>query len=187
MTRGGTRKSLDKLVDQFVARINAGPRERLSCDEVPERLRIGRADDFGETDWQILPGECTWIASVEEKLPGPLPPSYKSLVARYVFPAFEVGDVLLFANTGEQRSWDLTAVFSDDRGLSSAPLRDGFVEFGKFQDRYDPVCFDLSRRRGGGECPIVYLDHESVLIHDRSQVVRQLADSFLALIAPEAQ
>jgi hypothetical protein len=183
MTGGGTRKSLDKLVDQFVARVNAGPRERLWCDDVPDRLRIGTPDDLGQTDWQIVAAECAWLASMEENLPGPLPPSYRSLVARYVFPAFELGDVLLFANTGEQTRLDLTVALFDDRGLSNALLRDGFVQFGRFQSGYDPVCFDLSCRRGGGECPIVYLDHESALVHDRPEVVSQLADSFLALIA----
>jgi hypothetical protein len=184
MTQRATRLSLDKLVDQFVARILAGPRERLWCDDVPERLRTGTADELGQTDWRILSAkDDTWLASVESRLPGPLPPSYRSLAERYLFPPFELHDVLLFANTGEQTRLDLAVAVFDDPGLSSVLLRDGFVQIGRFQAGYDPVCFDLSRRRDGGECPVVYLDHESALIGNRSVVSGQLADSFVALMA----
>ena len=180
----GTRKSTDKLVDAFVERVNGGVRKRLDGDEVPESLRVGAPDEYDRYEWRIVPSSrITWIAEMERRLPGRLPASFESLVKRYVFPAFEIGDVLLFANTGTASPLELSTAGFADVGLSRVLLREGFVQFGRYCDRYDPVCFDLKKRRGGGECPVVYLDHEAALIGGRAEVLGQISDSFAAIIS----
>jgi len=184
MTPARTRPSTDRLADAFVARVNGSERERLTEDEVPEGLRLGPPDAFGAYDWRIVPASsCPWITALEERPPGALPPSFRSLVRRYLFPAFQLGDVRLFANTGVGTVYELADEVFSDQVLSRVLLDHGFVQFGRFQDRYDPVCFDLTNRRGGGECPVVVLDHEAALIGGRAIVTHRLADSFVALIA----
>jgi hypothetical protein len=47
---------------------------------------------------------------------------------------------------------------------------------------YDPVCFDYSSRRQGGDCKIVKIDHEEILCNNRIKVVAELAHSFRELM-----
>ena len=184
MTTAGTRPSTDRLVDAFVDRINGSERERLAEEQVPEGLRLGPPDALGAYDWRIVPADsCPWVTQLQGRLPGSLPPSFRSLVRRYLFPTFQLGDVRLLANTGLGAASELADAVFSDRVLSRVLLDHGFVQFGRFRDRYDPVCFELWNRRGGGECPVVVLDHEAALIGGRAVVTYRLADSFLALIA----
>lgn len=183
-----TQKRADLAIDQFVARVNQGTREALAYDEVPEFLREqmpGEADAM-LAPWTIrpAPSPCTWIESFEAKLPGHLPRSYRSLVTRYLFPAFQVGAVMLFANTGAGVHEELVDAAFRDRALATPLLASGFVQFGRRDAaNYDPICFDLNRRSNSGECPIVHLDHEAALMQQRVEVVAELAPSFSELVA----
>ena len=104
---------------------------------------------------------------------------------RYAFAPLEVGPVHLFANTGEP---DLdeelaTRIFADGV-LSQVLLRRGFVQVGwPVGGWYDPVCFDTNDRRGGGEYPLVHLDHEAALQHEEIRIVGRIAGSFLDLVS----
>jgi hypothetical protein len=182
-----TQKRADVEIDAFVARVNRSPREPLCYDEVPEFLRAGEPVDAEGywVPWAIRPAPlpCAWIDAFEAKLPGPLPRSYRSLVTRYQFPAFEVGPVRLFASTGGVVNdvWELVRAVFLDAHLSTPLLAAGFVQFGRVG--WDPVCFDLNRRKNHGECPVLQLDHEADVVEKPVQVVAELADSFLALVA----
>ena len=170
-------------MDAFVARVNGSARERLAEDAVPQGLRLGPPDALGLCDWWIVPtGSCPWVKALQERLSGALPPSFLSLIRRHLFPAFRVGEVFLFANTGAGAANELVDEIFLDQALSRVLLDHAFVQLGRFRDRYDPVCFDLSARRGGGECPVVVLDHEAALVGGRAVVTHRLADSFLAVI-----
>ena len=60
---------------------------------------------------------------------------------------------------------------SVDRYLYPVLFANKLVEFGKAPGgSYDPICFDLKRRKAG-DCPILRVDHESVLIDGQVQVV----------------
>lgn len=182
-----TTQRADLAIDQFVARVNQGTRERLAYDEVPEFLREqmpGVADAMG-VPWTIRPAAlpCARMESFEAKLPGRLPRSYRSLVTRYLFPAFEVGAVMLFANTGVGVHEELVDAPFRDRFLATPLLASGFVQLGRRDAaNYDPICFDLNRRTNSGECSIVHLDHEAALMQQRVEVVAELAPSFLELV-----
>ena len=156
-----TRPSTDHVVDAFVSRISAG-------------LEAGGL--------QRIP-EAPWIASLESRLPRPFPPSFRSLVCRYTFPALELGPLHLFANTGDLTGdEELAARVFADRGLSEVLLPKGYVQIGQDSSvSYDPICFDTRHRRGG-EYPLVHLDHEAALLRGKVRVVRPLADSFLHFI-----
>jgi hypothetical protein len=183
-----TQRRADEVIDAFVARVNGSPRELLLYNEVPEALRDGPAQRDGwDLPWAIRPAPppCLWIDAFEAKLPGRLPRSYRSLVTRYLFPAFDVGPVQLFACTGGavEDAWELARAVFHERHLCTPLLAAGFVQFGRRAGgSYDPICFDFNRRSNDGECPVVQLDHEAALVGDRAQVVAELADSFLALV-----
>jgi len=184
MTTTGTRASCDRVIDAFVERINREQRERLDGAALPDALRLGPPDGSGTYDWRIAPAaSCSWISELEERLPGALSPSYRSLVCRYLFPSFRVGNVLLFASTGDHVELELADTIFKDPALARVMLAGGFVQIGRYRDLYDPVCLDLSKRAGGGECPLVRLDHEEALIHGRAKLLDQVAGSFLALFS----
>lgn len=79
-----TRPSLDHIVDPFVERLDASSRQPLPAQDVPEVVRDGDPRDEAWVAWRVrsAPGECTWIADLEAKLPGRLPPSFRALVSR---------------------------------------------------------------------------------------------------------
>ncbi len=154
---------------------------------MPPFLRVGPEpeDVFEEVAWTIrpAPSRCGWIDAFEDRLPGTLPPSFKSLVTRYLFPALDLGPVMLFANTGEHVHFELVDRVFGDPGIHQPAMRAGFVQFGLPDEaNYDPVCFDLNRRSNDRECPIIQLDHEAALTRGRVRIVRELAPSFLALL-----
>lgn len=184
---GKSQRQADESVDRFVERVRTSPREPLFYDEVPDFLRDGApVDAVGyQVPWTILsaPGPCAWLEEFEARLPGRLPRSYKSLISRFLFPAFDVGPVRLFANTGAGVQDELVAAVFRDPGIHAPLLAAGFVQFGRpSTGRYDPVCFDLNRRTNGGECPVVQLDHEAALMLGQVRVVAELAPDFLSLV-----
>jgi len=86
-----TQQRADLAIDHFVERVNQAPRESLPAEEVPEFLREGLPGPGGwEVSWFIRPAAapCKWVDDFEARLPGRLPRAYKSLVARYLTPAF---------------------------------------------------------------------------------------------------
>jgi hypothetical protein len=64
---------------------------------------------------------------------------------------------------------------------SLSPL--GLIQFGRGSDGcYDPVCFDTSRRLADGDCPVVRVEHESLLCDDQIGEVDWLFNSFRELV-----
>lgn len=125
-----------------------------------------------------------WLAPYEQDLPFRLPPTYRSLLLRYRFPAFEVGTVELFGNLDGDSDDDLVVASTRDPVLSSVARGGGFIHIGRPVTRnYDPICFDLRRRTKTGEAEIVQLDHEEILCNDAIRVVQTIAPSFLELLA----
>lgn len=88
------------------------------------------------------------------------------------------------ANTGElSGDGELAARIFADRILAEVLLKNGYVQIGWRTDVwYDPVCFDTSARRGGGEYALVRLDHEAALAKNEIRIVERVAPSFLDLV-----
>ena len=155
--------TLDQLVDAFVEKANASGREAA--------LRVGRqnGDD--------------WIARLEARLPAPLPPSFRSLVARYVYSEFAAGGLWCFANTGEQTEQEWGTALWKDKVLSGGLLREGYIQFARPDTgSYDPICFDTQHRAKDGECPVVWIDHEGILCDDKIVVYKEIAPSFVDIV-----
>lgn len=147
-------------------------------------MREGGAEFGLYYDWTIQRADpITWIEPVEDKLPAPLPPTYRSLVARYLFPAFEVSPVILLANTGEPLYHEMSMAMTEDRVLSEVLIKNGYAQFARpHSGDSDPVCFDFNRRNEEGECPIVRIRHHTIVFNSLIQVIDEIAPSFNAFV-----
>ena len=87
-------------MDQFVAYLNRAGFQPKPADEVPEELRTSETQ-HGWFRWQIQPVPSNpWVEKLIERLPQALPRTFRSLIERYRYCNFEVGPLMLFANTG---------------------------------------------------------------------------------------
>ena len=172
--------NIERLVDRFVENVNAGDRATMEPDEVPSFLRDGESE-WG-VGWKIVKADnSAHVAALTGRLPQPLPPSFQYLVSNYSFPAFEIGDLLLFANTGQPTPWELSERIFADRYMSPVLLQAGFIQIGNpFFYNYDPVCFDTTSAKR--EYPIVQLDHEVALQTGGIGIVRRVAPSFIDFV-----
>lgn len=185
--------NIDSKIDVFVKKVNSSPREPLLPDEVPEFLRVGSPDKYGQFMWNIKESNCEWIQgwfeAFEQELHLQFPPSFRSLMTRYAFPAFQCGPVFLHANKGyelqseQDFTWEFKERIFKDKGLAEALFPAGYLQIGNpHETDYDPICFDTKDRRSDGECPIVGIDHEEILCWSKTRVVKVIASSFLELI-----
>lgn len=175
----------DDLIDSFVRKINTGNREPLRAEEIPADLRQGMPDKYGWYDWQIKPAEHeAWIAAAEANLPCPLPPSFRSLVTRYAYPAFEWNNLWLFGNTGQEGDHEWRSNQNPDYVLTKMLHDSGYIQFARPLDfaNHDAICFDTRRRIKSGECQVVWIDHEGILIRDKITIYKEVAESFAALV-----
>jgi len=178
---------IDCLIDRFVDAVNTGERESVDPEGTPPSVRLGEPSAYDDYDWCIKPFAATeWIEPLEERLGFQIPAVFRSLVGRYVFPAFEFGGLFFFANTPEGTAFHefRTRLFPDPR-MSPKLLEAGYLQFGNpFEANYDPVCFDMNRA-SRTDAPVVQIDHEEILCNDEITVVREVAPSLRGLI--EAQ
>lgn len=178
------RNDVDQLVDQFVDAVNRMPRRRIREEDIPLGLRQGGAEFGLYYSWTIQKFRyINWIEPLEEKLGCRLPPSYRSLVTRYIFPSFEFSPLLLLANTGQTLYNELGSAIFRDRVLSQALFASGYVQFARPNSGdYDPVCFDINRTAKNGECPIVRIDHELILLRSTAEISEEIAPSFAEML-----
>jgi hypothetical protein len=113
---------------------------------------------------------------------GPLPPLYELLILSYQWGEVDLETFRLLPSFPPSLQSLVSAMTADTvmfRMLSS----NRFAQFGRGPDvDYDPVCFDLNARGSDGDCAIVKLDHEDILIRERIRVVAEVADSFRQLV-----
>ena len=175
---------VDLLIDRFVEKVNSSPREPLWPEDVPPAVRQGPPDQAGYYDWQIRRSDAIdWIIPYEEKLPARLPPAFRSLVTRYIYPELHIDSLWLFANTGLDimHEWCRAADVNDAKDyLTHLLITNGYIQFGRPYDavNWDPICFDTNRRFNSGEYPIVQIDHES----DKIRVRQRITPTFTEII-----
>lgn len=120
-----------------------------------------------------------WILDLESQLPERLPFSFRSLVTRYSFSAFNAGAISFFSNLGDGSDEELSIAIFRDRAITDATLKAGYIQFARpVGGSYDPVCFDTNHSSKNREFPIVQLDHEEILCNGKIRMVGMLADSF---------
>jgi hypothetical protein len=180
--------NFDSLIDRFVEQVNASPREPLFDYEVPQSVRISTFPDavYGMWDWNIKRYEATdWLEDLEARLPSQFPKSFRSFVGRYIFPQFEFGTLHFLANTpeGVDEPYELRTGIFKDKFLSNSLLRNGFIQFARPKSGdYNPICFDTNSKGIASEYPIVNIDHEQILCHDKIEITEIIAPSFAELV-----
>jgi hypothetical protein len=170
----------EQLIDRFVEKLRRAGFEALYEDELPELLQRGERGASGFWSWEISKVDnSAWVAAVEALLPKKFPPSYLSLVKRYLFPAFQAGPLFLFADTGLPVPNDLERYLRKEPRLFGFLVREGLIPFARPDAvQYDPICFDARGSSDGGEYPIVQVNHEQILSHARVEIKRELFSSF---------
>lgn len=155
--------NVHELIDQFVERFDSPGSNFQRIDYAP------------------------WIVALEAKLPKRFPASFRSLVTRYSFPAFDAGALSFFANLGDGSDEELSVALFRDRTLADATLKAGYIQFGRpVSGSYDPICFDANQRAKNREFPIVRLSHEEILCHGKIRIAEMVADSFIGYVADMA-
>lgn len=179
-------QELTSLVDAFVERVNTRRRHRLLLKQVPPFLRQPSSDENDDdgvsTDWRIVRVDnAASTASLEDRIGKSFPPSFRNLIARYCFPAFECGPLFLFGNTGENTLWELSSTLFHDPHMSPVLLKEGYIQIGNPHEyNYDPICF--AAMSSSGEPPLVQLDHEMTLQFGKIRAVKTVAPSFVHLL-----
>ena len=150
-----------------------------------ETFAVADYDIYGAPELQpcAVPTPAAEIAELADTLPGELPRLYERLVLCYRWPHVKTPVVYLVPNPPGALSDCLFKYMRQDPHLWKELSPAGYIPFGRpTDDSYDPVCFDTSRRLRDGDCPVVRIDHEEILIHYRIRVVEEMADSFRQLV-----
>jgi hypothetical protein len=141
--------------------------------------------EYGSELGQVVPVRTSpeALRDLRAVLPAPLPPLYERLILTYRWPESDLGEFRLLANPVGPRLTGLLEEMKRDSVLWDELIPRGWIRFGKGAGlNYDPVCFDIRRRRRDGDYRIVQLDHEEILCHSRIKEVAELALSFRELV-----
>ena len=113
---------------------------------------------------------------------GPLPDLFESLALSYCWLDVDLNVCRLIANppTGDLKT--LADSMYGDIVMNNTLLSANFVRFALAPNEcYDPICFDVSRMVDG-DCPVVRMNHESILSNDEIGEVTTVFDSFRSLV-----
>lgn len=117
-------------------------------------------------------------------LGGEFPPLYERLVLSYRWLEIDLkGFVRLFANPPGSLTTGLLVEITSDRHHRDVLLPAGLLPFGRASGgAFDPVCFDTTRRDPVGDCPIVQINHEAMILHGSVKEQLELADTFRSFV-----
>ena len=148
-------------------------------------LAIGEPTELGQTRWQparIDTDRC-YLDPLYAKLPARFPPLYESLVLSYRWAEVDLGTFTLLANPPGPDLSRLLGQISRAPAIWNALIPAGYIQFAKGPDMdFDPVCFDIKRRKKNRDCPVVKIDHEGILCNNRIRIMTELAPSFEQLV-----
>ena len=144
-------------------------------------------DEAPAEDWSIVRWHPTRLAAPRVRIDGlrrvgRLPQLFESFAENFGWLDVDLRICRLFANPPATDFVNLSTAMFADPVLNNTlmPLR--LVRFALAPDCcYDPICFDLSDF-DGDDCPIVRLEHESILMHDRIGKREVIFDSFRDLV-----
>jgi hypothetical protein len=151
---------------------------------MPADLATSETDDRGFVRWSPVRQResATDVEKMYAKLPGRLPRLFEACLASFRWLRVEVAGVEFFAHPPGPDCEEFISQVLRDKHLFPTLLQNRFVEFGKAAGgSYDPVCFDLSRTTNH-DCPVVRIDHESVLIDGKPKIIAEMARTFRAFV-----
>ena len=158
----------------------------LTCthdEPPPEILSIGN----DPSDWMSIRWQPTKVAnptiSVDlVRRAGQLPQLCEQLATTYCWLTVDLRLFCLFANPPSLDLKPLADAMFGDHVLNNTLLPGRYVRFAQAANgSYDPICFDLNRMVGG-DCPIVRISHESVLMHNEIGIPVTVFPSFRTLV-----
>jgi len=144
----------------------------------PEQLSLGvNPDDWTEVRW--APASMATPAEFLSDLPfwEGLPDLYQQLVLSFRWLEVDLKIATLLENPPSCDLKPLAKRMNSDPVLQNTLSRNRLVPFARASCCYDPICFDLNRP-SGKDCPIVRLNHESILMNDQVGEITAVADSF---------
>jgi len=127
--------------------------------------------------------DINWIDHLISILPAKYPPSFMSLITRYTFDEFTADKISFFANHGSADSEELINAIPNDKFIFKTTITNGFLQFAlPSTGSYDPLCFDIRKRKNNKEYPVVRLDHEEILQFERIKIVEPLYSSLIEMM-----
>jgi len=124
-----------------------------------------------------------WIDQVQERLPFKLPACFTDFVCHYAFTDFEIRRLHHYDNYDGNEEWCWHVALFRDKPIFEVCAAHLFLPIGQPElGNYDRVCLDLTRLKSG-DCPVVQLDHEAILLKEKVEIVAELAPSYKKLIA----
>jgi hypothetical protein len=166
-----------------------GVLDDLNDYDVPEALRVG-TDEWGSFRWLPIRFDASdavlrgFYAALS--LPGVgstrFPHLYESLIRAYRWAEVYLGTYRLLASEPAEDLSPLARQMLADKNMQPTLAVNGYIQFARADDSYDPVCFDFRHRRRNGDCRIVRIDHEEILCNCRVREVGELAPSFRSLV-----
>lgn len=166
----------DKLLDQFMQRVSELPNlwvESTNAD--PDALLPGMNGGVDDSVW-AQPLWRPWRTPADFRPIDPayaasrvrFPPLYERMATRYRWLEFPVpGLAVLYENGSEVPLETVLRRIASLNGFSRRLLSRGMLPFGNEEGgSFDPICFDCRRRRRDGDCPVLRIDHEAVILQD---------------------
>jgi len=178
------------LVERFVKKINARPRQAESPESVPVLCRLPCTDYPDASEWQIVRShESSWIRELEQEAGLRFPSAFRELIAEYLFPNFECGPLNFYAVGLSEQSpqfkfEELRGVILKDAGLTNFLPPRNLLPFARPRTwDYDPICFDFRADPKGKDAPIIRVDHEAIFIKKKLRISDHIAPSFRELLS----
>ena len=174
------------LLDKFVASFHKFD-DMVADGPVPSQLDGGVDDSrWARQIWTPARrrSDANAIAQVYQRIPARLPPMYEQLILSYRWLEVELGGIVrLLANPPGPAFQGLINHMTADPELCAVLFPLGLIPFGKASGgNYDPICFDTQRRNSSGDCPIVRVEHESLLCNGQVGQTWQVASTFRGLV-----
>ena len=127
------------------------------------------------------------VARTAERFIVPLqyPRLFREFLDRHSFAAFNLGDIRVYSNVqGEE---DCLQDLLRDKILTRELVDAGFLPFGRpATHSYDRICFDIRAAKDQEDAPVVLMDHEAILSHNRIPTPRWIADGLIELVDIES-
>jgi hypothetical protein len=158
----------DGLLERFVATFEQ--LDDLLClpsEPPPPELACPESDEWDRWRPAAIATGRDQLHGLYRKVPGPFPALYEQLVLTHRWLEVHLGTVMLLANPPGPTFDGLAGAMLGDPVLINTLLPAGLIPFGRVSGGgYDPMCFDLNSQKHG-DCPIIQVEHEAVLCHDR--------------------
>lgn len=131
--------------------------------------------------------ESPWIDKIEIKMGRRFPDVFHDIYDSWKFPTFFLGEIQFLANENSSDYEDICYALHRDKLISAVTLQNGYIHFAQSSDgSYDPICFNTSKSIKG-DCEVVRLDHEAILINEKIIIRKIIATSLGQYIGEQLQ